>query len=92
MAPYTVGRSPSQSTVTVQAIAYKSGCFDSGIALASFVITEPVCAAPVTSLGAGAYYAGRQIALACATPGASIRYTTNGSSRRATIVRCTRAR
>ncbi len=66
-------------SATVQAIAYAAGSLDSAVAAAVYVVAEPVCATPTISLGAGAYYAGRQTQLLCATAGATTRYTTNGS-------------
>jgi len=44
------------------------------------VVDCPVCAIPVADPASGAYLAGTTVALTCATPGATITYTTDGSA------------
>ncbi|MBW6513750.1 MAG: chitobiase/beta-hexosaminidase C-terminal domain-containing protein, partial [Candidatus Syntrophosphaera sp.] len=68
-------------TVTVKAIAYKTGMNTSLISNASYVIDIiiPVVAAPMFSLPSGTYYQAIDVAISTTTENASIRYTTDGS-------------
>jgi hypothetical protein len=68
------------STMTVKAIAFKSGAADSAIASAAYTISAPPVSAPVFSPVGGTYTSAQSVTLTSATPGASIRYTTDGSS------------
>ncbi len=75
-APFTLTNS-----ATVKARAFKSGSNDSGIATAAFTITPtPAVATPVFSPNGGSYVGGASISLLCDTPGAAIRFTTDGST------------
>jgi hypothetical protein len=68
------------SSATVKAKAFKSGYNDSAIASAGFTITvTPTVVAPTISPNGGSYADSVQVSLACATSGATIRYTTDGS-------------
>ncbi len=70
------------TTTAFQAIAYESGFFsDSGIASATYVINPPLpAAAPVFSPASGTYSGNQTIRITSASPGVSIRYTTDGST------------
>jgi hypothetical protein len=62
-------------------MAYESGNSDSPVASATYTINLPVpAAAPVFSPKAGTYTSPQSVSMATTTPGASIRYTTNGST------------
>lgn len=67
------------TTETLNAIAYRSGYTDSAITTGAFTISSPV-ATPTLSPAGGTFTAGQLVTLGCATSGATIRYTTDGSS------------
>lgn len=66
------------STTTLKAIACRTGHEDSAVATGVYTILEPA-AAPGFSPGAGTYHAVQSVTISSSTPGASIRYTTDGS-------------
>ncbi len=68
-------------TVTIKAIAYKTGMNTSLISNASYVIdiAIPEVAAPMFSHPSGTYYQAIDLAISTTTENASIRYTTDGS-------------
>ncbi len=68
------------STSTLKAIAYKAGYSDSPVASATYTIIEPQCAAPAFSPAGGTYATAQNVTITDPTPGASIRYTTDGST------------
>jgi hypothetical protein len=74
-APVSVG-----SSQTLKAIATASGFSTSAVGSAAYVINLPVAGAPSASPAAGTYTAAQSVTLSSATPGAVIRYTTNGSA------------
>jgi len=74
-APVTVG-----ATETIKAIAYKTGMTDSVVASALYTINLPQVATPTFSPAAGTYTAAQTVAITSATSGASIRYTTDGTT------------
>jgi len=68
------------SSMTLNAIAFKSGVTPSPLASASYVIGDPpVVEIPVFSPVAGTHALPQSVVITTATSGASIRYTTNGS-------------
>ncbi len=69
---------PLNSTTTLKARAFKSGWDPSPIASANYTITGTV-ATPVMDPPAGIYQAPTSVTITCATEGAQIRYTTNGT-------------
>jgi nucleoid-associated protein YgaU len=71
------------ATVTLKAIAMKKDLADSAVVGATYTITGTV-AGVTFSPAAGAFGGSVEVALASATPGAEIRYTTDGTSPTAT--------
>ena len=67
------------SNETLSAMALAPGGSDSPVSQAQYTITPPA-AAPVYSLAAGDYTTVQTVALSDATPGATIYYTTDGST------------
>lgn len=63
---------------TIKAIAVANDSLTSEIASATYLIGT--AATPVMSLDSGTYLTARKVALSTTTPGASIRYTTDGSN------------
>jgi hypothetical protein len=68
------------SSQTLQAIATANGFSASGIASAAYIITLPSAATPSFSPAAGNYTSAQTVTLTDATAGATIYYTTNGST------------
>lgn len=67
------------SSTTIKAIAYKSGYTDSDVAQATYTKSAPsVVATPTFNPGGGTYSSAQSVTISCTTPGATIRYTTNG--------------
>lgn len=68
------------TTTTVKAKAFKSGMNSSATVTADYTIgTAQTVAAPVFSPAAGTYTSAQTVAISCATSGAEIHYTTDGS-------------
>ncbi len=68
------------TTTTVKAKAFKSGMNNSATATAAYTIgTAQTVATPVFSPAAGTYTSAQTVTITCATSGAEIRYTTDGS-------------
>ena len=70
------------TAVTLKAIAVKSGMNNSEVASASYTIKEAVketVAAPEFSVASGAVNSGTEVTITCATEGAKIYYTTDGT-------------
>ena len=72
------------STLTLKAIAFKTGSNDSTVTSAIYTINLPTVAAPMFSPVAGTYTSAQSVAITSSTSGASIRYTTDGSTPSAT--------
>ncbi len=68
------------ATMTVKAIAVKAEMKDSGVASTSYIITVPQVATPTMSPNGGAVDKGTTVTITCATDGADIYYTTDGST------------
>ncbi len=68
------------STTTLKAIAYESGMADSSVSSATYTISLPQVATPTFSPGSGSYTTAQSVAISTTTSGASIRYTTNGTT------------
>ena len=67
----------SATNTTLQAIAYKSGIENSLLASGIYTIQ---CATPTFSPAAGSYGSAQSVTISTATNGASIRYTTDGTT------------
>jgi alpha-tubulin suppressor-like RCC1 family protein len=67
------------TTSTIKARAWKSGLEPSATSSASYQIVAPTVATPVLGPGSGVYTAAPSVVVTVATPGATIRYTTNGA-------------
>ncbi len=67
------------SSQTIKAIAVKFAWDDSAVASAAYVITGTV-ATPTFSVAAGTYTSGQSVTLSSSTAGATIYYTTDGST------------
>ena len=65
--------------ITLKAIAVKSGMNDSAVASVSYTIKGTV-ATPEFSVESGAVYSGTEVTISCATEGANIYYTKDGSN------------
>ena len=67
------------NATTIKAIAVKGGLTDSEVASASYTIAEP-CATPTFSVVAGEVAKGTTVTISTETDGATIYYTTNGTT------------
>ena len=82
---YTAPFAMPSGYFTVQAIAYAPGYLDSAVENVTWYDCTPACAAPVFSPGAGSYGTlSLIVTIGCATNGATLRYTTDGSTPSAT--------
>jgi|GEM_PF-2316933 len=70
------------ATTPLSAIAFKSGMSDSTVTSGTYTLSVPPqqVAAPVFSPAAGTYGSAQSVTITSATGGASIRYTTDGST------------
>jgi hypothetical protein len=66
--------------ITIKAIAVKAEMTDSSVATASYVVVLPKVATPTFAPAAGEVLSGTEVAISCATTGATIYYTTDGST------------
>jgi polygalacturonase len=69
--------------VTLKAIAYASGMNNSAVNTAIYTVTSSgggQVAAPAFSVAGGTYTSAQTVTITCSTGGASIRYTTDGST------------
>ena len=73
--PITIG-----TTTTLQAIAYESGFTDSAVTTATYTISLPPASVPTFNPVAGTYNNDLSVTITSATSGASINYTTDGST------------
>jgi hypothetical protein len=68
------------ATTTLKAIAYKSGSNDSSVSSATYTISTPQVVAPSFSPAGGTFTSAQSVTITSVTSGASIRYTTDGST------------
>ena len=71
---------PVNTTTTIQAIAVATGYTNSAVAGGTYTLNLPVTAAPTFSPAPGTYTTVQSVTLSDATVGATIYYTTNGST------------
>jgi hypothetical protein len=65
---------------TVSAIAAASGYYQSSVGTASYVINLPLAATPTFSPSTGTYITAQSVTISDSTPGATIYYTTDGTT------------
>jgi hypothetical protein len=65
---------------TIKAIASASGLSDSAVAAAKYVLNLPPTATPLISPGGGSYASVQTVSITDSTPGASIYFTTDGTT------------
>ena len=68
------------SDTTINAQGLKDGLLDSDISSVSYIINLPTVATPVFSPAGGVVEYPQSVSISCATEGAVIRYTTNGTA------------
>ena len=68
------------ATTTINAIATASGLANSTVATATYTINLPAAATPTFSPAAGTFTSTQSVTIADTTPGATIYYTTNGTT------------
>jgi formylglycine-generating enzyme required for sulfatase activity len=68
------------STLRVAAYASKAGWSDSPVSSGNFSVVFPTVDSPTFNKTAGTYNSDQAVTIACATPGAAIYYTTNGTA------------
>jgi uncharacterized repeat protein (TIGR03803 family) len=68
------------ATTTLKAMAFQSGFADSAVIAGVFTISSPQVVAPTFSPGAGTYSSAQAVTIMSTTNGASIAYTTDGST------------
>jgi len=71
---------PVSSTQTIEAIAIASGYSNSFVASAAYTVNLPAAPTPTFSPAAGTYSSAQSITISDGTTGASIYYTTDGST------------
>ena len=71
------------STCTLEAIAYESGSPNSTVASGVYAIQ--ICAVPTFNPAAGTYSSAQTVTISTITSGASIRYTTDGTTPNSTV-------
>lgn len=78
-ATYTAPISISANT-TLKAYAFKSGLIDSAVNTQTYTFSASQAATPVFSPAGGNYTTLQTVAITCSTSGATIKYTTDGST------------
>ncbi len=73
------------TTTTIKAIAYKAGSIESAVTSAIYIINLPVVANVTFSPAGGTFTTTQNVSLATTTAGATIRYTTDGSTPTETV-------
>lgn len=79
--PLYTGAVLLNANATIKARAFKTGLSDSSVTTGTYTITAtPTVSTPVISPGAGTYTDSTNVTITCATAGAAIYYTTDGST------------
>jgi len=80
--PYTgaISVAGHGTTMTIKAIATAPGYSSSAVGNATYTISYPAAATPTFSPPGGTYTSDQSVTLSCTTSGATIYYTTNGST------------
>ena len=73
------------ASCTLQAIAYESGMSDSSITNGVYTISVNQCATPTFNPAAGSYGSAQNVTIGTTTSGATIRYTTSGTTPTETV-------
>jgi uncharacterized repeat protein (TIGR03803 family) len=68
------------ATMILNAIAFETGFADSSVTSSAYTIGAPAAAVSIFSPPAGTYTTAQTVTISTTTPGASIRYTTNGTN------------
>jgi hypothetical protein len=68
------------ANTTIRAYAVKAGMADSETVSVSFIILPEIVAEPTFTPGTGIYHSPQTVIISCATPGAVIHYTTDGTT------------
>ena len=68
------------STKTLKAMAYKTGSTNSAVNTGTYTINLPTAAAPTFSPVAGTYTSAQNVTISSTTTGATLKYTTDGST------------
>ena len=71
---------PIASSETIEAIATASGYTNSAVGSAGYTISTPTAATPTFSPAAGSYSSAQSVTISDSTSGATIYYTTNGTT------------
>jgi hypothetical protein len=79
-AVYSSAIAVNSGTVTIKALGAKSGDTNSAVASATYTISIPVVATPTFSPAGGTYSSAQSVTLSDSTSGATIYYTTDGST------------
>jgi len=65
---------------TIKAIAFKSGMTSSNMAAATYQVNQNMVAAPIFNPPSGSYTTSQSVTISCATSGAAIYFTTDGTA------------
>ena len=81
----TIPVSGNGTTKTIKTFAIKTGMTNSTVASASYIINYSQVSTPQFTPGGGTYTSYQSVTISCATSGATIRYTTDGSTPSETV-------
>ncbi|MDF2801685.1 MAG: hypothetical protein K0S61_1588 [Anaerocolumna sp.] len=79
--PIYAGAINVAATQTIKACAFKTGMVDSQVVSSTYTISAVAqVTAPIFTPASGNYSTSQNVTISCATPGATIRYTTDGTT------------